>query len=83
MAKTYQQIMDEAMALMQGREYEVASHRVLDLATRSGCSAYDCEFVALAEDLDLLLVTVDRQILDHFPRRALSLDLYASRAASG
>jgi predicted nucleic acid-binding protein len=78
-----QQIMDEAMALMQGREYEAASHRVLSVAARSDCSAYDCEFVALAEDLDLPLITVDRQILDQFPKRALSLEEYASRSASG
>lgn len=58
---------------MKGREYAVVSHHVLDLAARSGCSAYDCEFVALAEDLNVKLVTNDRQILKAFPRNAVSL----------
>ncbi len=46
-----QKIMDEALRLMAGREYEVASSDVLSLAAASSCSAYDCEFVAFAQDL--------------------------------
>jgi len=67
-----QHVMEEALRLMQGREYEVASHQVLALAATSACSAYDCEFVALAIDLNAPLVTVDRQILDRFPEVAVS-----------
>ena len=63
----------EAEGWMRGREYAVVSHHVLDLATRSGCSAYDCEFVALAEDLNIKLVTNDRQVLRAFPGSAVSL----------
>lgn len=59
---------------MRGREYEVASYQVLDLAATSPCSAYDCEFVALVQDLRVPLVTVDRQVLAHFPSIAVSLD---------
>jgi predicted nucleic acid-binding protein len=58
-----QQVMEEALSLMQGGEYEIASHQVLALAAASTCSAYDCEFVALANDLNIPLVTVDRQVL--------------------
>jgi predicted nucleic acid-binding protein len=68
------QVMDAAAALMQDGEYEVASHQVLQLAAGSGCSAYDCEFVALAQDLKAALVTTDRKILEQFPRVAISLD---------
>jgi predicted nucleic acid-binding protein len=68
-----QGIMEEALRLMRGREYEVASHQVLALAAMSDCSAYDCEFVALAGDLNAPLVTVDKQILDRFPDCAISL----------
>ena len=71
-----QQIMDEAMHLMQGREYEVTSYQVLSLAASSACSAYDCEFVALAQDLGAPLITVDKQILASFPEVAVSLDQY-------
>jgi predicted nucleic acid-binding protein len=69
-----QQIMDEATHLMQGHEYNIVSHQVLRLAAESTCSAHDCEFVALAKDLDVGLVTTDKQILTQFQGIALSLE---------
>lgn len=69
-----QQIMGEASQLLQGREYMVTSQHVLSLVAGSTCSAYDCEFVALAGDLELPLITTDKQILNQFPIIALSLE---------
>lgn len=69
-----QQIMREAMLLMKGREFEIASFQVLDFVATKDCSAYDCEFVALANDLETALVTVDKKILAEFPNIAVSLD---------
>lgn len=71
-------IMQEAELLLQGREYDVSSPRVLDLAAASRCSAYDCEFVALAQDLDVSLVTADKKILTAFPETAVSIDVFIS-----
>lgn len=71
-----QQIMAEATGLMQGQEYEVTSDQVLELVNVSSCSAYDCEFVALARDLQVSLITVDRQILEDFPQTAISLETF-------
>ena len=65
-------IIDEAERWLSGREYSVLSRQVLTLANRSGCSAYDCEFVALAQDLEVPLVTNDRQVLKAFPTTAVS-----------
>lgn len=65
-------IIDEAERWLSGHEYSVVSRQVMAFANRSGCSAYDCEFVALAEDLDVSLVTTDRQILKAFPTIAIS-----------
>lgn len=71
-----QAVMEEAMRLMDGREYEIVSFQVLDLVSKSTCSAYDCEFVALALELGLPFVTVDKKILKEFPGIAVSLNDY-------
>ncbi len=71
-----EQVMDEAQAMMMGREYEVVSSDVLRLAARSACTAYDCEFVALAQELGVVLVTVDREVLREFPGVAVGLEEY-------
>jgi len=63
----------EAESLMTGFEFDVESPDVLALVRVSDCSAYDCEFVALAERLDLTFVTMDKKILKAFPLRAVSL----------
>lgn len=65
------QLMEEAETLMRGGEYEVVSSRVLSLAADSQCSAYDCEFVALAQELGLPLITSDAKILSEFPTIAV------------
>lgn len=66
-------IQTEAESLLAGREYDVGSLEVLRLAASSKCSAYDCEFVALAEFLRVRLVTADRQMLSKFPTTAVAL----------
>ena len=63
-------IMTEAEQWMAGREYTVVSQQVIQLAQKSGCSAYDCEFVSVAMDLGIPLVTADRQMLRAFPNVA-------------
>ena len=72
------QIMNEATVLMLGKEYDVNSFQVLQLVKESACSAYDCEFVALARDLKVPLVTADQQILTDFPETAYSLEEFAA-----
>jgi predicted nucleic acid-binding protein len=73
------QIVAEAERSMAGREYTVVSAHVLQLAERSGCSAYDCEFVAFAEDLGAPLVTIDRAVLRAFPARATAPAAFLQR----
>jgi len=70
-------LMEEAEYLMRNREFGVSSARVLRLTAESGCSAYDCEFVALAMDLGFPLVTSDAKVLKAFPRLAFSIDDFA------
>ncbi|MCS7011944.1 MAG: type II toxin-antitoxin system VapC family toxin [Anaerolineales bacterium] len=71
-----QQILNEAQRTMHGREFMVSAQRVLDLTAASNCSAYDCEFIALAQDLGVKVVTTNRQILNNFPTVALGLDAF-------
>jgi predicted nucleic acid-binding protein len=68
-----QSTMNSALEVMRGREYDVSSYEVLRLASTSKCSAYDCEFIAAANDLQVRLVTVDKQLLREFPTVAVSL----------
>ena len=74
------QLVAEAEHLVQGREYLIYSTHVLSLVAQSRCSAYDCEFVALAQDLSAKLITTDSQILRSFPQVAVSLEQFAGDA---
>ncbi|MEO0533661.1 MAG: type II toxin-antitoxin system VapC family toxin [Cyanobacteria bacterium P01_A01_bin.123] len=66
-------IQSEAEMLLSDREFEVASFDVLRLVENSHCSAYDCEFIALAIQLKTSLVTADKKLLNHFPKIAIAL----------
>ena len=68
---------DQAEQLLRGREYLVSSSSVLSLATQSTCSASDCEYVALAQNLSATMVTTDSDVLSSFPHIAVSLDHFA------
>ncbi len=63
-----------AKNLMRHSHYQVASEQVIRLTHSSKCSAYDCEFVSLAQDLSVPLVTSDRKVLTAFPEIAVSLE---------
>ena len=69
-------IMEEAESFMNNREFEVKSSYVLKIADQSGCSAYDCEYVSLAQDLNVPLITMDKKILKSFPDIAVSLEKF-------
>lgn len=60
-------LMGQAEQVIAGRVAEPATARVLELATRSGCSSYDCEYVALAQELGVPLVSADRKLGKAFP----------------
>lgn len=66
-------LQEQAETLVIGHEEPVQSEAVLRLAASSGCSAYDCEFVAAAQQLDAPLVTADLALLKAFPALTRSL----------
>jgi predicted nucleic acid-binding protein len=61
---------------MAGHEYVVNSEPVVTAAMQSGCTAYDCEYVALAENLGLTLVTFDGQVQRAFPETAIAPEAF-------
>ncbi len=66
------EIYSEAEALVRTAERPVPQ-RALALAVSSGCSTYDCEFVALAQATRVPLVTNDQKLLAAFPEVAVSI----------
>lgn len=74
-----QQIMADALLIMAKRQVAPQSSRVLDLVSRNTCTAYDCEFVALAEQLNVPLVTADGPLLKSFPNLAISIHDFVTR----
>ena len=66
-------LQSEAESLLSRAEFEVDSRTVLELVRDSDCSAYDCEFIALATKLNTKLVTADKKLLRSFPTRTIAL----------
>ena len=66
-------VVTEAESMLAGSEHDVSSQQVLGLVRDSDCSAYDCEFVALAMQLGVRLVTMDSKLLKSFPKLAIPL----------
>lgn len=63
-----------------GAEQAVVSSDVLSIAAKSRCSAYDAEYVSLARELAIPLVTSDRRLRDLFPRVAFSPAEFISKS---
>ena len=65
------ELLGEALTLMDGGSYEIPPERVLTVARRTGCTGYDSQYVALAEDLGVKLYTCDKGILANCPGLAI------------
>ena len=72
------EFISDATILLEGNELGVDSRSVLELASRSGCTAYDCEFVSVAEQLGVPLVTSDKKLLAAFPDIAVSMGAFVA-----
>ena len=68
-----QEIMRDALLTLENRQVAPSSEMVFELVSKSDCTAYDCEFIALAQQLNILLVTSDKQLLQRFPGSAIAL----------
>jgi predicted nucleic acid-binding protein len=70
------QILKDALDTLVQHQVAPSSDLILDLIAESDCTAYDCEFLALARQLDIPLVTADKQLLLRFPSLATSLEAF-------
>ncbi len=66
-------LMSAAEEQLNNNEYLVTSDLVMNLVSLSSCSAYNCEFVALAKDFNINLVTSDKKIVKEFPSITIPL----------
>ncbi|MBC5799196.1 MAG: type II toxin-antitoxin system VapC family toxin [Candidatus Eremiobacteraeota bacterium] len=69
-------IYEAAVDLMRPGESAPPTGTVLGCVVASALTAYDCEFVSLAQSLCCRLITADRQILSAFPQQAVELRTY-------
>ena len=56
-------LLADALSLMDGKSYDIPPHQVLTVARRTGCSGYDSQYIALAEELGVPLYTYDKKVL--------------------
>jgi len=73
---TAKKAMTHAEEILQYQEYIATSTEVLELVMQSSCSAYDCEYIALARKMGVKLITKDKQLLKEFPRNTVDLESF-------
>jgi len=69
-------LLQQAEKLLNDHEYEIPSINIMQLVKNSQCSAYDCEFVALAQYLDVPFITADKKIIREFPNIAKPINSF-------
>lgn len=75
-ARVAEQALAKALSLYCGHEVEVSDRKALALAHEFGLSAYDALYVALAQDLDTVLVTADRALARRCPARVVEMNAF-------
>jgi hypothetical protein len=67
---------NRGMALVEEMATPDDPARIINLYLASGCSSYDCRFIALAEDLKIKLVTFDQELFGAFPETAVGSESF-------
>lgn len=63
-------------------EFVIDSYKVIQLLAESTVSAYDAEYVALAQETESRLVTFDKKLISLFPDVAVHPDDFLSSTSS-
>jgi len=72
------QVLAAAEEKMHPRQYNIEAEAVLELAVQTGLSAYQCEYLALARELNAPLVTTQDELVKAAPKIAISLVDYVN-----
>jgi predicted nucleic acid-binding protein len=72
-------VVQEAENLMQGGQFDVPSPEILALTEKHDCTAYAAEYIALAQELGVPLVTIDKMFLRKFPGIAIHADTFINQ----
>jgi predicted nucleic acid-binding protein len=79
---TFQQASEavrEAAMLFEDYELDADTDTIMSFVKNSQCSSYDCQFVALAYQLSVKLLTYDKQVLREFPDIAIKPSDYLAQ----
>ena len=74
------EIWSGAEKMMKRKELLTNTSSVLILVAESNCSAYDCEYIAVARHFNVNLVTYDKQLIKEFPDIAMTAEQYLALA---
>lgn len=72
-----------ALALFEGKESVADSITTLDLAVRHQLSAYDAQYLAVAADYGVRLITEDKAMLRTVPQRCMTMRAFIDADARG
>ena len=67
-------IWEKVSKVLIENECEPSASRVIDLVAQQGITAYDGQFIALAQEMGIPFVTLDRELQEKFPGTAISMD---------
>jgi predicted nucleic acid-binding protein len=77
-----QHAMAKILETIGKNEFVIDSYKVIQLLTESTISAYDAEYVALAQETGCRLVTFDKKLISLFPDVAVHPDDFLSSTNS-
>lgn len=75
-----EQVWQHSQALLLRREHQADMESALRLAVQHDISAYDAQYIALAQQLDINCVTEDSQLLRAFHDTAISMTAFCQTA---
>lgn len=78
-----QQTMNKAERMLKRHEFVAPSDDILLLTSQTVLSAYDAEFVVLASQLGIPLVTFDKRVLQACPNLAIHPEAFVGNPAPG